>query len=225
VTEQAAGRAALVTGRRFLVLHGWENHRPVEHWEWWLTDRLRAAGEQVLYPQLPSPDHPRLNDWLDVFHGEWQQMGDGERVVVAHSLGCLLWLHAAARDLVDPTAHRVLLVAPPSPVVTASIPAIAGFVAPVAPSAVRASSRSTVRLLCSDRDPYSTEGTAAEVYGAPLGLDVQVLPGAGHFTVDDGYGPFPDVLRWCLGEDAPDGHRGDGEEMFTGPRPWGRGTG
>ena len=47
-------------------------------------------------------------------------MGAGERVVVAHSLGCLLWLHAAAEGLVDPVADRVLLVAPPSPAVTSS---------------------------------------------------------------------------------------------------------
>lgn len=188
-----------VTARRFLVLHGWENHRPSEHWQWWLTDQLRAAGEQVLYPQLPSPDHPVLADWLDVLEGEWGQMGDGERVVVAHSLGCLLWLHAASRGVADPPADRVLLVAPPSPAVTAGIPAIAGFVAPADPAAVRASSRRTVRLLCSDRDPYSGEGTAAEVYGGPLGLDSEVTPGAGHFTIDDGYGPLPAVLDWCRG--------------------------
>jgi predicted alpha/beta hydrolase family esterase len=225
VTPQVSHSDVAMTARRFLVLHGWENHRPVEHWEWWLTDRLRAAGEQVLYPQLPSPDHPRLDDWLDVFHGEWQQLGDGERVVVAHSLGCLLWLHAASRGLVDPPADRALLVAPPSPVVTAGIPAIAGFVAPVDPAAVRASSRSTVRLLCSDRDPYSTEGTAAVVSGAPLGLDSEVTAGAGHFTIDDGFGPFPDALDWCLGPDRPPGHRDAVSERFSGPGHRGAATG
>jgi len=191
-----------VTARRFLVLHGWENHRPVEHWEWWLTDQLRSRGEQVLYPQLPSPDNPRLDDWLEVFAGEWQQMGGGQRVVVAHSLGCLLWLHAASRGLVDPPADRVLLVAPPSPLVTAGIPAIAGFVAPADPAAVEASSRRVVRLLCSDRDPYSTEGTAAGLYGEPLGMATDVVPGAGHLTIDDGYGPFPAALAWCLSQSA-----------------------
>lgn len=67
----------------------------------------------MFYPQLPSPDEPRLDDWLDVLVGEWAQMGDGERVVVAHSPSCLLWLHAATRHPFDPVADRVLLVAPP----------------------------------------------------------------------------------------------------------------
>ena len=52
--------------------------------------------------------------------------------------------------------------------------------------------------MCSDADSYSTEGTAAELYGAPLGLDSEVLPGAGHLTIDDGYGPWPAALAWCL---------------------------
>jgi predicted alpha/beta hydrolase family esterase len=184
--------------RRFLVLHGWENHRPPEHWEWWLVDALRGRGEQVLYPQLPSPDLPVLADWLDVFDAEWRQMGTGDRVVVAHSLGCLLWLHAAAGGRVDPAADRVLLVAPPSPVVTAGIPAIAEFVAPAEAAAVRASSRADVRLVCSDLDPYSTEGTAAGLYGTSLRLECEVLPDAGHLAVEDGYGAWPAALAWCL---------------------------
>lgn len=193
--------------RRFLVLHGWENHRPPEHWEWWLVDALRARGEQALYPQLPSADLPVLADWLAVFTSEWRQMGSGERVVVAHSLGCLLWLHAAAEGRVDPVADRVLLVAPPSPAVTAGTPAMAGFVAPQEPAAVWAATRTDIRLVCSDADSYSTEGTAAELYGAPLGLDSEVLPGAGHLTIDDGYGPWPAALDWCL----------DGSRRFIPP--------
>lgn len=88
------------------MLHGWENHRPAEHWQWWLVDRLRSDGEQVLYPQLPAPDTPQLADWLAVLAGEWRQMGGGERIVVAHSLARLLWMHAAARGLVNPPADR-----------------------------------------------------------------------------------------------------------------------
>ena len=185
-------------GRRFLVLHGWQHHRPPEHWAWWLTDTLRGRGEQVLYPQLPSPDHPVLDDWLEVLEAEWRQMGDGERVVVAHSLGCLLWLRAAAAGLIDPPADRVLLVAPPSPGVTRSIPEMAEFDARLDAEALRKSSRDAVRLACSDADVYSTEGTAAEVYGVPLGLDVDLLPGARHLSDADGYGAWPSVLAWCL---------------------------
>jgi predicted alpha/beta hydrolase family esterase len=133
-------------------------------------------------------------------------MGDGERVVVAHSLSCLLWLHAATRSVVDPPADRVLLVAPPSPAVTRAIPAIAEFaVTPdgTVAAAVAASSRAPVRLVASDADVYSTDGPAAEVYGRPLSLVAETLAGGGHVTIDDGYGPWPAVLAWAR-DDRPD---------------------
>ncbi len=78
--------------RRFLVLHGWQNRRPREHWQHWLADSLRATGEQVLYPQLPDPELPSLPEWLSILRDELEMLGDGERVVICHSLGCLLWL-------------------------------------------------------------------------------------------------------------------------------------
>ncbi len=59
------------------------------------------------------------------------------------------------------------------------------------------SSRGRVRLVCSDNDPYCPEG-AAEAYGAPLDLDVDLLSGAGHLSTSDGYGNWPRALRWCL---------------------------
>jgi predicted alpha/beta hydrolase family esterase len=125
-------------------------------------------------------------------------MGSGERVVVAHSLSCLLWLHAAERGLVDPPADRVLLVAPPSPAVTSSYAEMAGFLAPEDPASVWLSSRATVRLVASANDPWSTEGTADALYGGPLGLDSEILPAAGHVTIEDGFGPWPAVLDWAL---------------------------
>ena len=186
--------------RRFLVLHGWQNRRTTEHWQWHLVDRLRTDGEQVLYPQMPSPDEPRLSEWLELLVAEWSQMGGGERVVLAHSLSCLLWMHAATRRVLHPVADRVLLVAPPSPTKISGIPEVSEFA--ITPGdellvAVAASSRSRVRLVASDRDEYSPDGPAAEIYGRPLALDAEVLPGAGHLSGEDGFGPWPGVHAWC----------------------------
>jgi predicted alpha/beta hydrolase family esterase len=82
--------------RSFLILHGVENWRPREHWQWWLAHELRARGEHVFYPQLPAPSSPALDEWLAVLHGELSQLGNGERVIIAHSCGVALWLLAAA---------------------------------------------------------------------------------------------------------------------------------
>ena len=72
--------------RGVLILHGWQNRRPPDHWQFWLAERLRRRGERVLYPQLPSPDEPVLQEWLALLRAELAMLGDGERVVVCHSL-------------------------------------------------------------------------------------------------------------------------------------------
>jgi predicted alpha/beta hydrolase family esterase len=180
--------------RRFLVLHGWQNRRPREHWQHWLTDSLRCTGEQVLYPQLPDPELPSLDEWLAVLRDELRMLGDGERVVIAHSLGCLLWLRhaetASAADVVD----RVLLVCPPAP--SALPAALAPFhAAPFDGGAVKRSAR-RVELVCSDADPWCPGG-AAGLFGRALDLPVHVVQGAGHLSLDEGYGPWPAVERWA----------------------------
>jgi len=188
--------------RRYLVLHGLENHRPQAHWEWWLVDQLRRQREQVLYPQMPNADTPQLEEWLDLLVAEWAQMGEGERIVVAHSMGCVLWYEASARRALAPPADRVLLVSPPGPSFIRT-PIVASFFSGSWKAAsLHASSRHPTRLVASDADPYCLDGPAAAVYGEPLGLDAETIPGAGHITIDDGYGPWPEVLAWCLDPSA-----------------------
>ncbi|MET8832073.1 alpha/beta hydrolase [Streptomyces sp. NPDC004610] len=178
----------------YLILHGWQNRRPVRHWQHWLADRLRALGHQVVYPQLPDPDAPELDTWLAEYGRGLAALEGPERVVVAHSLSVLGWLHALDRDI--PGARdvdRVLLVAPPSYEVVARVPQIAAFAPP--PLEVTAA---RTRLVATDSDPYCPEG-ADHLYAEPLGLPADVLPGAGHLDLAAGYGDWPGVLEWCAG--------------------------
>jgi predicted alpha/beta hydrolase family esterase len=182
--------------RRFLILHGVENRRPPEHWQYQLAEELHDRGEIVLYPQLPEPDAPRLEDWLELLRGELDQLGSGERIVVCHSLAVMLWIQHANKLDGSGVVDRVLLVAPPSP------SALWEQVQPFIPDqldceALRASCRGRIRLVCSDNDPYCPEG-GIQLYAAPLGLDAEVLPGAGHVTIEDGYGNWPQALKWCI---------------------------
>jgi uncharacterized protein len=188
----------------FLLLHGWQNRRPPGHWHHWLAGELAAAGQHVVYPQFPAPDEPILTDWLAALRTHLASMPDSERTVVCHSLGCLLWLHAAAAGQVTPPVDRVLLVAPPGPDVTAGIPEIAGFLLPAVTAEQLSAAARHTRLLCSDNDPYCPAGAAAD-YGTPLGIPTTVLSGAAHLDMAAGYGSWPSIRDWCLSgtPDAP----------------------
>jgi predicted alpha/beta hydrolase family esterase len=183
--------------RGFLILHGWMGSGQ-DHWQTWLSHRLRARGERVLYPNLPDADHPHLSRWLETLGDQMAGLAEvREKVVICHSLAVLLWLHftqTRPQIVID----RLLLVAPPGP--SARVPEIASFFPiPIDPKAFRRVLRDPnhARLVCSPGDPYCPE-VAARLFG-PLGIPVDIFPAeAGHINVDTGYGQWNAVEDWCL---------------------------
>jgi predicted alpha/beta hydrolase family esterase len=177
--------------RTFLILHGWRNYRPPGHWEFELAKDLTALGEDLRYPQLPTADAPIRREWLAELSKVWQTIPqENEKIVIAHSLGTILWLHAAAE--LELVADRVLLVAPPGPSAIEDEPHMRDF-SPF-PDGLDAS---RWRVVTSDADPYCVEG-AAEFFGARYGIAADVVVGAAHFALDGGYGRWPAVLAWAL---------------------------
>lgn len=179
----------------FLILHGIANHRPPEHWQFWLAAGLAAEGHRVHYPALPDPDAPTLDGWQRALREQLAAVGKGERVLVCHSLACLLVLHAAPTWSEDERIDRLLLAAPPA---SRCVPeAGASFrLDRFNPAALRAAVRGEIRIACSDADPYNPDG-AQNQYATPLGLTADTFTGAGHITPADGFGPWPWAADWC----------------------------
>lgn len=179
----------------FLILHGIENHRPPQHWQFQLAAELVRQGHEVRYPELPHPDAPQLDEWLGALSNELAGLREGKVVVVCHSLACLLWFHAAA-SAPSAQADRVILVSPPEsgrvPDAGASL-RLERFDS----ESVRASARDELAIVCSDADPYNPVGAQA-LYGDPLGVEATILPSGGHITPDDGYGRWSLIEDWCL---------------------------
>ncbi|WP_202107267.1 alpha/beta hydrolase [Agromyces seonyuensis] len=200
------GSAQTGVRREYLILHGFENERPEGHWQRWLADELGAEGHGVHYPQLPEPYAPVPADWAAAIEAELDGTDPDAVVVVAHSLGCVAWIDYARRHAERAAseggdaklAHRVLLVSPPSSKVLASIPALEAFVidapAAIVADALAATSTERAHLVVGEADPYTPEGIEV-AYADPYDLEVSVVPGGGHLTMDDGFGPLPIVLE------------------------------
>ena len=177
----------------FLILHGLEGSGP-DHWQSWLAGRLRVRGERVSYPHLPDPFDPHPADWDRALDEELSLLE--EPVVVCHSLACLLWLRRAARPSEGPLASRVLMVAPPH---REDLEPVARFLDHGARARDVTRAAGETLIVCSDDDPYCPPG-ALETYAEPLGIEAHLIPGAGHINTDAGYGEWPDVESWALGE-------------------------
>jgi predicted alpha/beta hydrolase family esterase len=162
-----------------------------QDWPGWLAEQLRAAGRDVRTCFLAAAE---LQDGQARLAEALAGLPEDGFDVLAHSVGCLIWLHRAAAGANSPRPARVALVAPPA---QAAAPAqwASLFPVPLAVDAVRKAADGTV-LVGSDEDPYCPAGVA-EQYGAPLKMATTVVAGAGGFTAADGYGPWPAVLDWC----------------------------
>ncbi|WP_406279001.1 alpha/beta hydrolase [Streptomyces sp. NBC_00191] len=196
--------------RGFLILPGWQNHRPAGHWQHWLAGQLTTLGHAVDYPQLPDPDDPDLEQWLAELRTRLSVLRGQQRTVICHSLTCLLWLHAVARNAAPVPVDRVLLIAPPSASMLEQYAEVAEFTPPPVTAVQLSAAAKYTRLVAGDNDPYCPEG-AVVAYGEPLGLPADILPGAAHLDLEAGYGSWPSLLDWCLApsNDTPIQHRTD----------------
>lgn len=185
---------------RVLIMHGWKNHRVAGNWHRHLAAELRKLGHQVFYPQFPSADDPKLIEWQNLLVEELHHLaeaGDGEIVVVGHSLGCLNWIQAAATGVLPFKVDRVLLAAPADPNLLLDLPGLrVNLDDPDIRDAVLDSANS-VTLVGSDEDPWTPNGLQ-KTYGEPLGLNAVIIEGARHLALSDGFSYWQGVIDWVL---------------------------
>ncbi len=192
---------------KVLIIHGWTNRRPVGHWQRSLAAALRDQGHLVSYPQLPNPDQPILDEWLEVLTAELDQFDEVASraseplIVLAHSLGCVAWMQLADRGLLKQPADRVLLVAPPEPAPISPVPTFVMDLSDGRAERVVKGSAREVTLVGSDADVWQPSGIQAGV-GDMIGLEAVVVPGAKHFSTLDGFTQWQGVIDWVLDPNA-----------------------
>jgi predicted alpha/beta hydrolase family esterase len=95
---------------RIIGVHGYKSSSKKNFWPF-LYDELRKLGHEVIIPDLPNPEAPDPEEWVQTL---LDQVGtlNGEDIIVGHSLGAptaLKFLEAAeARS----TPHAVVLISP-----------------------------------------------------------------------------------------------------------------
>jgi uncharacterized protein len=150
----------------------------------------------VRYPDLPDPYDPKPDAWLAALQPELAAL-QGERIVLCHSLACLLWLLNARGGATD-VADRVLLVAPPC---TSEVEQVVRFKPDGVTAADVERAAGETLMLWGEPDPYCPDTAPVAFDG--LFRNAQSFPGGGHLNTDAGYGPWPLVEEWALSGRAP----------------------
>ena len=176
-----------MTTRPVLLIPGIYNSGP-QHWQsLWQT---RHAG--VARVQQADWDLPDCDTWVRTLD-DTIAASPQPPILVAHSLGCLVAVHWAARH--HRPVHALLLVAVPDPD-GPNFPADATGFAPLPPTLPVLPRRV---LMSSTSDPYSTPAFSAQRAHAWSAEHV-VLGALGHVNADSGLGDWPQgweqVVRW-----------------------------
>lgn len=73
---------------KVLLIHCWGGDGR-SCWSGWLADRLREIGVEVLAPDFPNTNFPKLEEWLNELRKHVKRFDENEEwVLVGHSLGC-----------------------------------------------------------------------------------------------------------------------------------------
>jgi len=72
--------------KRVIIAHGWGGS-PKEGWFPWLKNQLEIKEFEVIIPQLPDPENPRIQNWVPAL-SEAISTPDEHTYLVGHSMGC-----------------------------------------------------------------------------------------------------------------------------------------
>lgn len=166
-----------------LILPGLGGSGP-EHWQ----TRWEALYPGSVRVEQRDWDHPRREDWLAALGAAVAAAGEPV-ALVAHSLGCALVAHAAARPYAA-AVTAALLVAPADVDSPAHTPPETRDFAPLPLRPLPFPST----VVASQDDPYVTLARARELAAAWGGEFVDAGP-RGHLNAASGLGDWPDGRR------------------------------
>jgi predicted alpha/beta hydrolase family esterase len=192
-----------------LIHHGWTNTRPPGHWQRNLAVALRAQGHHVSYAQYPETQLPGFDTWSELLVAELELLvelrqangGDGELVLVGHSLGCVNIMKSALNGLLRPElkANRTLFVAPAALETLDRVESFKfGLATADEQAALRASlakAAGEITIVASDADEWLPRGIGKS-YSDPLELEPVIFAGAKHLSLTDGWGQWQGVIDW-----------------------------
>jgi predicted alpha/beta hydrolase family esterase len=175
--------------KRVLLLHGWGGS-DYPHWQSWLAAELAKRYGTVSFPLLSHPHFPSRNRWKRQVKALLESFRPD--IVICHSLANTLWFHLCNEGEIAPV-ERLLLVAPPR--LDCEIETIKSFFPVDVPENLYCKE---AMLVTSTTDPYLTPDEASALQGM-LDIPMKVLEEAGHINDESGYGEWPWVLEWALG--------------------------
>jgi hypothetical protein len=73
--------------KKIILVHGWGGSSTSEPWFVWLRKECVKNNWELIAPEMPDSENPRMNDWVQKL-GEVSSKLDDDTYFIGHSLGC-----------------------------------------------------------------------------------------------------------------------------------------
>ena len=179
--------------KRVIIVHGWEGS-PTSDWIGWATEAFREKEYEVTTPEMPDTDNPVIEKWVG--HLKFVAgAGDEHTYFIGHSIACQTIMRFL--ETIDAEIGGAIFVAGWFDLTNQGeeekVIAKPWIETPIDYAKVRGNLAKSVVML-SDNDPYVPYEETKRDFETRLGSEAVIVSKAGHFTTDDGFGPFPQLI-------------------------------
>lgn len=175
--------------RNAIIIHGLEGN-PENHWFPWLKKELEKRNYTVHAPALPRGKNPSLQEWEEAFK-EYRKHLDSDSIIIAHSLGVPFTLKVLEKK-VRPVKAAFLVGGFISDPREDYDEKLKTFVEEFDFEEIKRKTKYFF-LYASDNDEAVPLEKTKEL-SDKLGEEITIVEGAGHFTSEDGFEEFEDLL-------------------------------
>lgn len=184
--------------KKVIIVHGWEGS-PDEGWFPWLKDELKKKKIEVKTLDMPDPDYPRIQPWIDKIKLSAGNV-DENTVFVGHSIGCQAILRYLATLPVETKVGKVVMVSPwtklnEETMADEDTMEVAGpwIKSEIDWDNIRNKAYEFVAIF-STSDPY-VPLREQELFKEELDAELMIIEGPGHLGGEDGLEELPEVLE------------------------------
>ena len=180
--------------KRIIIVHGLEGS-PTSDWLGWATQAFQTKGYEVITPEMPDTDNPVIKKWVEHLRFVAGVVNENT-YFIGHSVGCQAIMRFL--ETVDARVGGAIFVAGwfnLQNLESGEEKVLKPWLeAPIDYEKVKANLNKSVVVL-GDNDSWVPYEETKKNFETRLGSEVVTIPGAGHITADDGFGPFPQLLN------------------------------
>lgn len=185
--------------KRIIIIHGWEGG-PDKDWMPWANNKLTELGYQVIIPEMPDTNHPKIEPWVKKV-AETVGKPDENTILIGHSIGCQTILRYLQTLPEGQKFDKVIFIAGWVSLTPLSLRTLKDRVivkpwydTPVDFKRAKTHANSFIAVF-SDNDPNVPFGENSKTYKEKIGAKIILQKGMGHFSEDAGVTKLPVLLK------------------------------